>query len=66
MTFLEFNEKFSTEQAEIEDSKSFHYHCLINDIPFDIILIMRKAVDDIDKLRYYKLIKIKEKVINEK
>ena len=46
-------------RPEIEDSKSFHYHCLINDLPYDIILIMRKAVDDIDKLRYYKLVKIK-------
>jgi hypothetical protein len=38
------------EKLEIEDSKLFYYQCFINDIPYEIILTMRKAVDDIDKL----------------
>jgi len=47
----------------IEDSKLFHYQCSINDIPYKIILTMRKAVNDIDKLRYYTLKEIKEEKI---
>jgi hypothetical protein len=50
-------------RPEIESVSYFETSCKVNGKPYKIVITTRKAVDDIDKLRYYTLkdIKIAEK-----